>query len=203
MKYLAALSVAIFLILFITYCVVQCYVLPISNNTSIETFRGHIDITLRNAWIRQDVLARGLYSTIFRNRDKLIFFPPRITPQYSVDRKIQGYISYGMVKTWDAGKKLLTLSSYTGGILYVRFDPDTYEQKAIFMGSGISGDIETTKPVKIITNLSISNIGTLFCENDVFSIETATWRELFFSTPDHPVVPRELMLSFYLCQNKP
>jgi hypothetical protein len=203
MKVLTAILCAIFGILLLVYCALQCYIRPIPSTVRFENVRTHVDGVFWNAWVHENPRAQWLYSHVFPNSDKSVFFPPRITTEYDDRGRCLGYMSFGMVTTWDAAQKLLTLSSYFGGTLYVRFDPDAYGQTATLPVLDMHGSIDTSKGIQIVKTTSIPNEETLFCSGDVLSIETSTWQELFSTTPTRPVIPKTLMLSFRLCQNKP
>jgi len=203
MKYLAVFGSIIFLILLSVFGVIQCYTRPFPSTAGVENLRVRVDAVFRDAWRHRDLGAVLLYRTVFGNGDKNTFFSPRVRTVYDPSGDKQGYTAFGMVTAWDVGEKLLTLSSYAGGTLYVRFDPDVYGQKAILPALDAYGSVDILKPIGIITSLAIPNANTLFCVRDVVSITADTWQELFSTTPVHPAIPKEVVLSFRLCQNTP
>jgi hypothetical protein len=201
MKFLAAVCSCIFIILLGFYILLQAYIRPVPAGEPYDAIRVSVDCTIRSAWIQRAAWARLLFRTVFRNSDKIVFFPPRIIVRYDYKGRTIGYISYGRVVAWDWQQRLLTVSSYIGNVFSVRFDPSAYEQTAILAALDQYGGVVESKPVQMVRRLPVPNMETLFCPDDVLEITTRTYQELRSASPANPLVPSQLVLSFRLCQN--
>jgi hypothetical protein len=203
MKILAAAAIGVFGILCIIFGLLQLYTLPIPSGLRYENIKLSIDRTLQTGWNQRESLARFLYRTVLRNGDKIVFFPPRITGEYDFKGRPVGYVVYGAVTAWDAKERLLTVSSYTGRSMSVRFDPSSYTQTAILPALDKHGSIITSKAIRTITSLPIKNIDTLFCPQDVIAIKTRTYQEILSASATRPLVPEHIRLTFRLCESTP
>lgn len=201
MKFLTAICSCVFIILLGFYILLQAYVRPVPAGEPYDTIRVAVGRTLRSAWIQRAAWARTVYRTVLRNSDKIVFFPPRIMARYDFKGETIGYISYGRVVAWDWQERLLTISSYTGNVISVRFDPTVYEQTATLAELGQYGGAVESKPVQMVRSLPVPNLETLFCPDDVLEMTTRTYQELGGASPASPLVPNQLVLSFRLCQN--
>jgi hypothetical protein len=203
MKILAAAAIGVFGILCIIFGLLQLYILPVPSGIRYENIKLAVDRTLQTGWNQREAWARFLYRTVLRNGDKIVFFPPRITGEYDFRGRSVGYIVYGAVTAWDAKEKILTVSSYTGKSMSVRFDPSAYTQTALLPVLDKYGSIVTSKAIRTITSLPTKNLDTLFCPQDVLAIKTRTYQELTSVSLARPLVPEQIVLSFRLCESTP
>jgi hypothetical protein len=196
MKILAALSLIVFGILLTLFITLQVYQVPFIQNPSVEQWRQRIDsqlkqtfVTLRHPWIN---------AVIFHNKDKYIWYPPRIQFAYN-ENSIIGYKVYGMVVSWDYEAKLLTLSSYLGKPLYVRFLPTSNGPIAILPKFDMFGYV-TSSEVQAVQRINVPNWNTLFCSYDIVSVDAKSYMSFFQSSKEKPLIPTVITLSYRLCK---
>jgi len=179
-------------------CFVLVYRSPLLATIPIETSRKKIDELQNQAFIRRSSLTLFL-NRLYGNADKYVFRPPRILPTFDTDGTVQGYVMYGMVTRWDPQARLLTLSSYLGRPVSVRFDPDLDRSFAVVPRLDGYGVAQSVGESDFVQTSQDPRYTDLFCENDVVSVETPHKQQFSYVSRGTPIVPRSIQLSFRLC----
>jgi hypothetical protein len=192
MKYFAALALGIFSLLFCFYLLFLMYKYPLVQHPIIEQARIAVDKRLFAGWTSVDPVYAWVHRYIFHNQDKYGFYPPRIIPQYTKQHTVDGYVVYAMVTNWNWQANLLTLSSYLGRQIYVRFEPTQKGPTAFLPQLDSTGNVifEKTDVVDRI----VPNWITLFCPSDILSVEAPSYTVFLYSSTKSPVVPKTITL---------
>jgi hypothetical protein len=195
MKILTALSLSIFSILLAFFITLQVYQVPFIQNARIDTWRQGVDSLLKRTYSTQRT--RWVNDVIFRNKDKYTWYPPRIQLVYN-ENSIIRYKVYGMVTSWDSNTRLLTVSSYLGKPLYIRFSPTPAGPIAIIPKLDRYGQL-TSLGVQTIEYFNVPNWNTLFCQHDIVAVNAKSYMQFFQSTREKPLVPTVITLTLRIC----
>jgi hypothetical protein len=203
MKFAAAASIGIFCFLFCIFLLLEAYKTPLPENSRVEMWRYTTDRALQRGIEQKNPFTFWLNRMVFRNSDKPVFRPPRILRVSDTNNKTTGYQFFGVVSAWDPNTKLLTLNSYLGQPVVVRFDPTRDGSYAYFPVLDTRGVMDETKPLLFVGSTAHSAFPTLFCTGDIMSIETASWLRIMYSSQFYPVIPKLIMLSHHICSTNP
>jgi hypothetical protein len=199
MRVITAICVGIFLLLAVAFAALKIYQNQFPQHTTIEHWRNTADQELWNGYMSGNSIVLWINRAVFHNQDKYAWYPPRILPVYYTDGTIHGYQLYGMVTSWDPENKLLTLNSYIGKTLFVRFDPKpggsvAYMPKFDAFGQMQFGDLP------VIRSTDIPDWNTVFCRYDILSIEAKTADAFNRASEKSPLVPAVITLYNRLCK---
>ncbi len=165
---------------------------------SVEAYRKKFDERQNQAFIARSSSMMAL-NRLYGNGDKYVFRPPRVVPSFKKDGTIQGYTIYGMVSTWNPQSHLLTLSSYLGRPVSVRFDPDLDGSMAVVPKLDNYGVADSIGERDFVSTIRDNRYTELFCVGDIVSIESPSPQQFSYSARGTPIVPRIIQLSFRLC----
>lgn len=199
MRIITAICVGIFLLLAIVFTVLKVYQSQFPQDPTIEHWRNTADQELRSGFISGNSFIIWINRFIFHNQDKYAWYPPRILPVYNSDGTIYGYRAYGMVASWDPVGKLLTLNSYIGNTLFVRFDPKPGGSIAYMPKFDIFGQMQFGE-LPVIQNTYVPNWNTAFCQYDIVSVEAKTADAFSRTSEKLPLVPTVITLYNRLCK---
>jgi len=170
--------------------------------TPIEPLRAAIDAYSKEQFTLLHSPYIFFHYLIFGNSDMYVYRPPRILSGFTVAGK-PSYIVYGNVSRWDPASHLITLRAYSGGTLFVAFDPDHDGSMAYTPALDRWGGVIAFGNNDIVSSTDNPRFETLFCPSDVLMVLFSSLSSLSSSSQAHPVHATEIRLTHRLCEVKP
>lgn len=171
--------------------------LPISS----ESLRVELDGYLLEKYNKRDIFTRFLHGTVFGNKDKYAWYPPRPVPVYA--RPIGDFVGYdvfGIVTSWKPDELTLRVRSYNKQNLVVRLNPDLDGSKAIISPLDQYGYISSINAIRIVSSITDTFWQSLFCPSDIVAIQVASKSSLSISSDRSPIIPKHVRLMRRLCK---
>lgn len=172
----------------------------IDSSKQSEALRRRIDAILQKEYTEGSFTAKLINAYVLGNRDKFVWRPSRIIPSYDyTGTKFLGYMVSGVVTGWEPRRNLLTISSYIGRTLYVRFDPTNDRSVGVFPPLNAYGAVGTEKVFPVVT-VTGDNWDKLFCTSDIVNVFFRKRGDLIWSHQYKPIIPTSIMLTQRVCK---
>jgi hypothetical protein len=166
--------------------------------TVFEPYRVSVDRMLGEEFVKKSPLYKTITDSVLRNTDAYIFRPARIVPNPDRYGKLDAYLVYGVLQSWEPEDKLVTLTSYAGGLLWVRFDPEQYGTFAVYPALDNYGVIQDMN-MRFVSSSADPLWDTQFCAGDVLAVYADSPSAFRASSAFSPMIPARIELSFRLC----
>ena len=187
------LSVALVLVVLVVYR--GSYI----QASSVEHIRISLDKRFEQWFIERNLPFLWLNSAVFGNGDKYSFYPPRIVPVLDDAGITRAYHVYGMVTFWDPDAKILGVNSYIGRPLYIQFDPTRDGVLGVIPLLDSQGRMLGVSGIQYVDRPDVANWDTLFCPDDIVTVEVKDRSSVESSNRDHPVIPTTVTVTRRLC----
>lgn len=166
--------------------------------TVFEPYRASVDRMLGEEFVKKSPLYKTITDSVLRNTDAYIFRPARILPNPDRYGQPDAYLVYGVFQSWVPEDKLLALTSYAGGRLWVRFDPEQYGTFAVYPALDNYGVIQDMN-MRFVSSSADPLWETQFCLGDVLAVYADSPSAFRASSAFSPIIPARIELSFRLC----
>ena len=188
-----------FLLVALPFVVLVVYRGPYIQASSVESMRTSLDKRFEGWFVNRNLPFLWLNSAVFGNGDKYAFYPPRIVPVLDDAGITRAYHVYGMVTFWDPDAKIMGLNSYIGRPLYIQFDPTRDGVLGVIPLLDSQGRMLGVSGIQFVDRPDVANWNTLFCPDDIVTVEVKDRSSIESSNRDHPVIPTTITVTRRVC----
>ena len=194
---LAAIIPAIFLILHFSF--VSWYQGAPDAEGENEKRRVVVDEYSQKQFFARNSLYMSLHGLIFGNRDKYLYFPPRILPSSTFQGR-QAFSVYALIKSWNPDTGIAEVSTYVNKPAQVYVNPDKEKVAAYMPQIDKTGRVIRFGPNDVVTSKDNPKYQSLFCEGDIVEVVTEFASQIQSGSTSNPIHPVEIHLRRRLCE---